>query len=101
VTSWLASKTIKAPPALRERVAQLARRHASPDRPLADQLAAAAAEALEMVVAHPGDRSVALELLSADALITLALLSRAEENPAGLAEFADGLVAGTLGPSDR
>lgn len=54
-----------------------------------------------MVVAHPGDRSVALELLSADALITLALLSRAEENPEGLAEFADRLVAGTLGPSDK
>ena len=101
MTSWLASKTMKAPAALRERVAQLAGRHTSTDRPLADQLAAAAAEALEEVVAHPGDRSVALELLSTDALITLALLSRAEENPEGLAEFADRLVAGTLEPSDK
>ena len=85
---------------MRERVAQLAQRHTSTDLPLADQLAAAA-EALEEVVAHPGDRSVALELLSADALITLALLSRAEENPEGLAGFADRLVAGTLEPSDK
>ena len=86
---------------MRERVAQLAQRHTSNDLPLADQLAAAAAGALEEVVAHPGDRSVALELLSADALITLALLSRAEENPEGLAGFADRLVAGTLEPSDK
>ena len=101
MTSWLASKTMRAPPALRERVTQLARRHSSAGRPLADQLAAAAEEALEQVVAHPGDRSVALELLSADALITLALLSRAEENPEGLAEFADQLVAGTVEPSAK
>ena len=86
---------------MRERVAQLAQRHTSNDLPLADQLAAAAAAALEEVVAHPGDRSVALELLSADALITLALLSRAEENPEGLAGFADRLVAGTLEPTDK
>jgi hypothetical protein len=101
VTSWLASKMVTAPPALRERVDQLAGRHMSTDRPLADQLAAAAVEALDRVVAHLGDRSVALDLLSADALITLALLSRAEENPEGLAAFADRLVAGTLESSDR
>jgi hypothetical protein len=98
---WLASKTLTAPPALRERVDQLARRHAVADRPLADQLARAAAEALDQVVAHPGDRSVALELLSADALITLALLSRAEQNPECLAEFADRLIAGTLESSGK
>ncbi len=98
---WLASKTLTAPPDLRERVDQLAQRHTVADRPLADQLARAAAEALDQVVAHPGDRSVALELLSADALITLALLSRAEQNPEGLAEFADRLVAGTLESSGR
>ena len=101
MTSWLAGKTMAAPPALRARVNQLAQRHRSADRPLADQLAGAAAEALEEVVAHPGDRSVALELLSADALITLALLSRAEEDPEGLAAFADGLIAGTLESSDE
>ena len=101
MTSWLASKTLTAPPALRERVDQLARRHATADRPLADQLARAAAEALDQVVDHPGDRSVALELLSADALITLALLSKAEEDPEGLAAFADRLIAGTLESSGR
>ena len=101
MSSWLARKTMAAPAALRERVAELARRHSSADRPLADQLAGAAAEALEKVVAHPGDRSVALELLSADALITLALLSQAEENPEGLAAFADLLIAGTTESSDK
>ena len=101
MTSWLASKTLTAPPALRDRVDQLARRHAVADRPLADQLATAAADALDKVVAHPGDRSVALELLSADALITLALLSKAEEDPEGLAAFADRLIAGTLESSGR
>lgn len=98
--SWLDSKTLAAPPVLRDRVGQLARRHTATDQPLADQLAGAAVEALREVVAHPGDRSVALELLSADALITLALLAQAEEHPEGLAGFADGLVAGTLGSSD-
>jgi hypothetical protein len=44
---------------------------------------------------------VALELLSADALITLALLSKAEEDPEGLAAFADRLIAGTLESSGR
>ena len=34
------------------------------------------------VVAHPGDRSVALDLLAADALITLALLAQAQAAPA-------------------
>jgi hypothetical protein len=44
------------------------------------------------VVAHPGDRSVALDLLAADALITLALLAEAERAPQRLGDFAASLV---------
>jgi hypothetical protein len=39
-------------------------------------------------LAHPGDRSVALDLLAADALITLALLAQAQTAPEQLEEFA-------------
>lgn len=55
-------------------------------------LAAAGRRALEEVVAHPGDRSVALDLLAADALITLALLAEAQRRPERLGEFAAGLI---------
>jgi len=40
------------------------------------------------VLSHPGDRSVALDLLAADALITLALLAQAQTAPDQLEEFA-------------
>jgi hypothetical protein len=55
-------------------------------------LAAAASRALDSVVTHPGDRSIALDLLAADALITLALLAQAEDGPAELDEFATSLL---------
>jgi hypothetical protein len=58
----------------------------------AEHLGLVAQELLGRVEAHPGDRSVALDLLAADALITLALLARAEEAPERLAEFATGLL---------
>ena len=58
----------------------------------ADTLAAAGRRALDRVVAHPGDRSVALDLLAADGLITLAMLHRAEHDPASLAAFARSLT---------
>ena len=57
-----------------------------------EDLAAAARHALDQVAAHPGDRSVALDLLAADALITLALLAQAERRPADLGDFAAALV---------
>ncbi len=55
-------------------------------------LALAGRRALEQVVTHPGDRSVALDLLAADALITLALLAEAQRRPERLGEFAAGLI---------
>jgi hypothetical protein len=59
---------------------------------LAAALAAAGAAALDAVTCRPGDRTVALDLLAADALITLALLAQAEHDPAGLGDFAAGLL---------
>lgn len=55
-------------------------------------LAAAAREALERVAAHRGDRSVALDLLAADALITLALLAQAQRAPDRLGAFAASML---------
>jgi hypothetical protein len=51
-------------------------------------LAAAAQAALGRVLSHSGDRSAALDLLAADALITLALQAQAEDAPERLEEFA-------------
>jgi hypothetical protein len=65
---------------------------------LATALAEAGSRALSRVVtsAAPG-RQVALDLLAADALVTLALLAQAEHDPAGLAPFADGLLGAGAG----
>jgi hypothetical protein len=40
------------------------------------------------VLSRQGGREVALDLLAADGLITLALLHQAEHEPSGLAELA-------------
>jgi len=84
---WLDRHMASAPQALRARV----REHALSVRTnesLPAALVLAGREALERVVTHPGDRSVALDLLAADALITLALLAQAEEAPGELGAFA-------------
>ncbi len=101
MTFWLASKTAKAPTALRERVAALVQEQEDGAGGFPDRLARAATHALHGVVVRPGDRSVALDLLSADALITLALLYQAEEDPARLGEYARELVAGPLELTER
>ena len=91
---WLAEQSAGAPGPLRERAAEYlanwANRANRANEPLSEQLAWAARNALETVLAHPGkgDRSVALDLLTADALVTLALKAKAEEDPGGLARFA-------------
>ena len=78
--------TVAAPLALRTRVSQYL--STGPREPLPNQLAVAADSALARVLSHPGDRSVALDLLAADALITLALLAQAQTAPDQLEEFA-------------
>jgi hypothetical protein len=83
---WLDRHTAHAPSALRARVRQYLPYSGS--APLPAEMSAAADVALSRVLAHPGDRSVALDLLSADALITLALLAQAQAAPERLEEFA-------------
>lgn len=61
-------------------------------------LARAGRHALAFVAAHPdGDRSIALDLLAADALITLALLARAQAAPDALEDFASSLLRDPAG----
>jgi len=83
---WLERHTSQAPPLLRARVLEYAAAASAPS--LAGALAAAAQSALTQVLSHSGDRSVALDLLAADALITLALLAQAETAPEQLEQFA-------------
>ena len=72
---WLAHHMGRAPVALRDRVLH----YAGPARAAAlpQNLALAGRAALAHALSHAGDRSVALDLLAADALITLALLAEA------------------------
>jgi hypothetical protein len=68
--SWLELHTAHAPPVLRERVMHYADEPAERDLPA--RLADAGMRALAAVESHPGDRSAALDLLAADALVTYA-----------------------------
>jgi hypothetical protein len=82
-----------APGALRARAeAHLAAVRAAPSIP--ETLAAAAERALAAVNSQGRDRAAALDLLAADALVTLSLLAQAEAAPAELDRFADTLVRG-------
>jgi hypothetical protein len=90
---WLDRHTRQAPALIRARAEQYARAASGPTLPHA--LASAGQAALDRVLAHPGDRSVALDLLAADALITLALLAQAEMVPERLEEFATSVLRAT------
>jgi hypothetical protein len=84
---WLELRTDGAPAALRDCV----RRHLRGTElggNVPGALAEAAERALRQVLGGPGARDVALDLLAADGLITLALLHQAEHDPAGLAALA-------------
>ncbi|HZN98098.1 MAG TPA: hypothetical protein VFB61_10250 [Gemmatimonadales bacterium] len=86
IDAWLDRHTSQAPTALRSRVRHYA--SLAGGEPVTGTLTAAAHTALARVLSHPGDRSVALDLLAADALITLALLAQADAAPADLEEYA-------------
>jgi len=88
---WLDHHTTGAPAALRARVREHLGSAARPD-PTPAQLAAAGRRALDRVLSHEGDRSVALDLLAADALVTLALLAQAQQEPGVLGEFATAVL---------
>ncbi len=86
---WVEDRVRDAPAALRERALYYLD---AGEQPLPERLGAAAHAALQTVLGRPGDRSVALDLLAADALITLALLAQACEDPVGLDRFAQELL---------
>ena len=89
---WLAGRTERGPAALRARVLEHAAAVGDAASP-AERIALAAERVLAIVEEHPGDRSIALDLLAADALITLALLAQAETAPERLGQFAESLLA--------
>jgi hypothetical protein len=91
LAGWLERHTGRAPDALGARVRDQALAGDAAE-PLPAALASAALAALDRVVVHPGDRSAALDLLAADALVTLALLAQAERAPDDLGAFATALL---------
>jgi hypothetical protein len=90
MADWLDRHTSQAPTVLRARINEYALQ--APGQSIAHALAAAGHSALEQVLSHSGDRSAALDLLAADALITLALLAQAETGPERLEEFATSVL---------
>ncbi len=88
LAQWLEHHITRAPSALKERVREYAVQGGRDATELPGVLAAAGHRALERVLSHAGDRSVALDLLAADALITLALLAQAQQAPERLDQFA-------------
>lgn len=88
VVDWAERHTKDAPQFLRARVVALASMRSLPPGTIPERLAYAGRRALENVCKHPGDRTVALDLLAADALITMALQAQAELDPSQLADFA-------------
>lgn len=89
---WLRARVGEGPPVLRDRVLAHAALPAE-GATVAERLAQVADRVLTLVEEHPGDRSIALDLLAADALITLALLAQAERAPERLGDFAESLLA--------
>jgi len=95
IAGWFAEHSAGAPEALRARVEQYLA--AVPDAASTPEtLAAAGAQALAAVVAQGRDRAAALDLLAADALVTLSLLAQAEAAPEALGQFAEHLVQRSL-----
>lgn len=88
LVAWAEDHTLEAPQFLRARVVALTSMRSLPPGTIPERLAYAGRRALENVCKHPGDRTVALDLLAADALITMALQAQAELDPANLADFA-------------
>jgi hypothetical protein len=87
---WLERHTRQAPPALSARARDYAAVEGISSSP--EGLARAGQRALAGVLAHPGDRSAALDLLAADALVTLALLAQAQQAPERLDALASSIL---------
>jgi hypothetical protein len=93
---WFATRTAGAPESLRRR-AEHFYVQASPGD-LASRLAAAGGAALAEATRDDAGRAAALDLLAADALITLALLLAAEQEPTTLGTVAAELCLQATSP---
>jgi len=85
--TWVDRETARAPEALRNRVRDYLTGTGT-EAPTPEAIARAGHAALHRVLSRAGDRSVALDLLAADAIVTLALLAQAQASPERLGEFA-------------
>ena len=92
--SWAEDRTRGAPSQLRARALTHLDTVDAPAS-LPECLAGAGSAALRAAVSAGDDRSAALDLLAADALITLAVLASAEQSPASLEADAAALRLGT------
>jgi hypothetical protein len=88
---WFVARTAGAPEALRRRAASFFHQHGSTELPT--RLSLAGQAALDAAIRGGSGRSAALDLLAADALITLALLAGAERDPDNLGRAASALRA--------
>ncbi|MGH7524893.1 MAG: hypothetical protein ACREK8_11340 [Gemmatimonadales bacterium] len=86
---WFAARTTGAPEALRRRATAFFQQDGSPELPT--RLSLAGQAALDAAIRGGTGRSAALDLLAADALITLALLAGVERDPANLGRAASAL----------
>ena len=86
---WLAARFAGAPVELVQRASEFVGGVGSAATPAA--LSEAARRALDAALARTADRGAALDLLVADALVTVALAAQVEADPAGLERFARGL----------
>jgi hypothetical protein len=91
MATWFAERAAAAPPALRVSAAGYVAR-ATAGGSVASSLTEAATLALHDVFDRDAPRDAALALLTADSLVTLALLAQAELDPAALDRFASGIV---------
>lgn len=90
--AWFAARTAGAPPVLAARAAHWF--EATAGATASARCADAGRAALEAAMAHGPARDAALDLLAADALITLALLAAADDDAAALGTTATALRAG-------
>lgn len=95
MNDWLERQLDGAPAALVERTRYFRSQVGGPPTP--EGLAAAARLALLTAISRDRDRAGALDLLAADALVTLALAAHVEVDPASLSEFAASLLASGAG----
>ncbi len=84
--AWLDAQLAGAPDELVARTREFVRREGDVISP--EALARAGRAALATAVAESPDRTAALDLLAADALVTLALAAQTEADPEGLRAFA-------------